>query len=1001
MRKFLIATLLLLASSYLPSQAWPVHGKASGAATNGSAVMNVGDTQSANATNVFKFCGTSADPSHPEDIFTLNAAGYPSVKPATIMPLSCASGPGTFWPGTYKLVGPTNNLTPFYSVGGDISGCSTVNATVVSGCTGTGNTAFRPTASNWSISFTVGTGGFGALHFNSDASATYGGSGEVYLTRTGDEARYLSGKYWTTEYANGATKTGALCGASPGILRFMPVTMTSNAPASANWNNQTIFSYGNKVGDFAWKAAKYPAGARAGGTNSPITVTNSGTTSSAMTAAAAPDTPGSLTDGEVVIGLPNVTNTSTVVTLDVGSRGAKPVIYSNNSLPTIGGVAPIRTDVVGTFVYSGVLASWIYSPGGIDWILPVEATAQLANDCGADGWYNVPPMATSAYMTALANAVRDNVVGNGYFEYSNETWNFGFGIYGYGYNAGIKLGWTPDSGQNVDNWYALRAKQMSDAVVASYAATPSRGRPTMEYQGCCQSAGGPADNRFGGAQLVPNRVITATVTFAGGTPCVVTWANSNFSNDWPVSFTSTLTLPVSINSAQIYYVSGISGNTFNLANSPGGAAIACTGNGTGTITGNYTNTFYTIGNYSVKPNRPIDQTYSIGGAPYLLGENINGPDAVYTLTAANGPFFQCLTNAVEGASTAGCPASTAIGLVDWDLRIGRTGIQNVTCSGTTITAPAALGFSSTIFDNYVSFQTSGGTICNGLSASKLYNVTSTSTAGCPGAVICNFTVQEYINGSPSGGNVAVSNGTGTTTVGANKRQNLVYNASTYYAINQALAAKYHGDRPVSGAFTADLKGIQYEGDIEPQAGSNVSNSLSPTPASCTTMGVTSPAAPTLGITGSTTFGSSSLRLASSTGVYPGMVISGGVGDIPANTFIYTVNYDGTAAMSANATGSNAGQSLTLTGNCISDANKGIADWKQDNASYLTQILYSDVFLGKSASYPATFGLQIYMKTSASLSLMCAGPYTLIDGCLPTSSANQLWFGYRDWSRANP
>jgi hypothetical protein len=546
---------------------------------------------------------------------------------------------------------------------------------------------------------------------------------------------------------------------------------------------------------------------------------------------------------------------------------------------------------------------------------------------------------------------------------------------------------------------------LSDIAVAEFtsAGQISRLRPTMEYQGCCQSTGGSADNRFGGAQLIPNNPKLVTVTFTGGSPCVVNWANNGpMGAGWPVSFTSTLTLPTNVTSAHIYNVLNNNGTTFNLEDGVGTGAINCTGNGTGTITGNYTNPFYAAagyGNYSAKPNRPIDQTYSVGGAPYLLGQSLcGGPDqGNCAVTADSGPFFQALTTAWEAGN-----AAAAIALVDSDARTGRNLVQNVTASGTTFTTPSPHGFSANCGTNgkcSVVFQVTGGTAYSGVTMSQLYEVTSVPTS-------TTFTIQAFIGGFPGGSNInAGSAGSGTMTVGYTNRQNLVLNASTYMSINEALAAKYDSDRPSSGQFTANLKGIQYEGDAELTSGFFVGVTQFPNPANCTTMGVTSASPITVSFTADTSiFNNQSMTSVSNfTNLYPGMVLTGSA-NVPAGTYVYAINPAAkTITLSALVTGTSTGQSMTATGNCMSNGNAAIEAWKLDNLAYLTQTSYFNAALGKDSSVPATYnsgaGLP-HMKAPASLSLMCAGPYTLINGCLPTSPVNQLWNAYRDWSRTN-
>lgn len=64
---------------------------------------------------------------------------------------------------------------------------------------------------------------------------------------------------------------------------------------------------------------------------------------------------------------------------------------------------------------------------------PVEIMVALANKIGADPWFCMPHMATDEYVTEFATIVRDTLdpTLRANVEYSNETWNFGFGQYGW------------------------------------------------------------------------------------------------------------------------------------------------------------------------------------------------------------------------------------------------------------------------------------------------------------------------------------------------------------------------------------------------------------------------------------------------------------------------------------------------------------------------------------------------------------------------------------------
>ncbi|MFC3614319.1 hypothetical protein ACFORG_11150 [Lutimaribacter marinistellae] len=70
-------------------------------------------------------------------------------------------------------------------------------------------------------------------------------------------------------------------------------------------------------------------------------------------------------------------------------------------------------------------------PGDYTWGrngVPVEVMVELLNRTGADGWFNMPHLATDEYMQRFAEIVRDTlwVEQKAYVEYSNEVWNWQF-----------------------------------------------------------------------------------------------------------------------------------------------------------------------------------------------------------------------------------------------------------------------------------------------------------------------------------------------------------------------------------------------------------------------------------------------------------------------------------------------------------------------------------------------------------------------------------------------
>lgn len=90
------------------------------------------------------------------------------------------------------------------------------------------------------------------------------------------------------------------------------------------------------------------------------------------------------------------------------------------------------------------------------------------------------------------------------------------------------------------------------------------------------------------------------VTINVQSPCYVGWTAHGLPNGTPVAFSTTGTLPTPLVVGQIYYVINATANTFNIALTVGGAAIATTVDGTG------------IHSAITSPNRGNDPTLDSG-----------------------------------------------------------------------------------------------------------------------------------------------------------------------------------------------------------------------------------------------------------------------------------------------------------------------------------------------------------------------------------------------------
>ncbi|RVG41675.1 hypothetical protein CN224_35310, partial [Sinorhizobium meliloti] len=77
---------------------------------------------------------------------------------------------------------------------------------------------------------------------------------------------------------------------------------------------------------------------------------------------------------------------------------------------------------------------------------------------------------------------------------------------------------------------------------------------------------------------------TSTVTITVATPGVISWNAHGLAAGTPVKFSTTGALPTGLTAGTTYYVVSPSANDFQVAATPGGAAIATSGTQSGTHT---------------------------------------------------------------------------------------------------------------------------------------------------------------------------------------------------------------------------------------------------------------------------------------------------------------------------------------------------------------------------------------------------------------------------------
>ncbi len=116
------------------------------------------------------------------------------------------------------------------------------------------------------------------------------------------------------------------------------------------------------------------------------------------------------------------------------------------------------------------VGNYSYVAGGA----PVEIMVALANQIGADPWFNMPHMANDDYAREFATYVRDNLDPElrAYNEYSNEVWNWGFPQTHWAREQ-AEARWGPDAAYDSHlQFYGMRAAEMAtiwDSVFGSEA----------------------------------------------------------------------------------------------------------------------------------------------------------------------------------------------------------------------------------------------------------------------------------------------------------------------------------------------------------------------------------------------------------------------------------------------------------------------------------------------------------------------------------------------------
>ena len=101
-------------------------------------------------------------------------------------------------------------------------------------------------------------------------------------------------------------------------------------------------------------------------------------------------------------------------------------------------------------------------PSGV----PLEIMIALANQVGADPWFNIPHQATDEFVREFAEMVRDNLDPGlvAHFEFSNETWNGQFEQFSYLNDVGRDVFGDEFGDYPINYYYGYRSAQIQEII---------------------------------------------------------------------------------------------------------------------------------------------------------------------------------------------------------------------------------------------------------------------------------------------------------------------------------------------------------------------------------------------------------------------------------------------------------------------------------------------------------------------------------------------------------
>jgi hypothetical protein len=364
----------------------------------------------------------------------LNANGYPTTAPSTSISGTINPYPSTYtgnlvlkWTGTGTI--NIEHAVTISSGGGFVSGATTLRM-IATGTNGRIVFTFNVVPSAATILFPSGQ--------------THTNMSNVILCREDQEALIDAGEIFNPYFLDIITAL------DPNIIRPLGWSNPNDN------NNLADDIYAWDVAAFSYHNNRWHPDLWAGDASGTDT----------YTVGAATATPAQWTDREIIqCRIPNA-NTSTTVTLNVNSRGAKTVKTMFLSAPSVGEIA---ANQLATFVYDAKSDFLLYRGGGLTSRVPVSIQVALANKTGKDLWINIPHLMIDAAVQRVAQYIKANLNPSltCYIELSNEIWNFGGGFPQTSYAHAVGrdfIGFTDANNRTYHGWYAKRYREVMEII---------------------------------------------------------------------------------------------------------------------------------------------------------------------------------------------------------------------------------------------------------------------------------------------------------------------------------------------------------------------------------------------------------------------------------------------------------------------------------------------------------------------------------------------------------